>query len=81
MSYNKTRPKGDKFIVRLYDGFDNQWIDVSDILSWEDAKAFWDEKTENGTKKTKYSDIDYYDIFSANTTMLYADGYGAQYEE
>lgn len=35
------------YIVRLYDGFDNIWIDVSEQLSYEKAKKVWDEKTKN----------------------------------
>ena len=35
------------YIVRLYDGFDNIWIDVSEELSYEKAKKVWDEKTKN----------------------------------
>jgi len=60
------------YIVRLYDGFDNIWIDVSEELSYEKAKKVWDEKTKNGAEKTKYNDIDYYRIFPNNTTMHFS---------
>jgi hypothetical protein len=62
----------EKFIVRLYDGFDNQWIDVSEPVIYEEAQRIWDEKTNNGVKNTKYSDVDYYKIFPADTIMLFS---------
>jgi hypothetical protein len=65
-----------KFIVRLYDGFDNQWMDISKPVSKEEAQKIWAENTNGGTKNTKYSDIDYYAIFPADTKMLYSDGFG-----
>lgn len=68
--------KEEKFIVRLYDGFDNEWIDVSSPVSKEEAQRIWNDKTKNGTQKTKYEDIDYYDIFPANTTMHYSSREG-----
>jgi len=58
------------YVVRLYDGFDNIWIDVSDEVSYEEAEEIWNEKTNDGTEKTSFDDIDYYDIFEADTTML-----------
>lgn len=61
----------DKYVVRLYDGFDNVWIDVTKPVSKTEADKVWNEKTKNGTEKTKYSDIDYYKVFPADTRMLY----------
>lgn len=60
-----------QYIVRLYDGFDNQWLDVSEPVTYEEARLIWNERTNNGTEKTKYDDIDYYKIFPADTVMLY----------
>lgn len=57
------------FVVRLYDGFDHEWMDVSPPLSWDEAQAVWREKTEGGTKSTNYNDIDYYRVFPADTVM------------
>lgn len=34
------------FIVRLYDGMDNQWIDVSGPLPYDEANKIWREKTD-----------------------------------
>jgi len=66
----------DLFIVRLYDGMDNQWIDVSGPLPSDQANRVWLEKTVNGTKNVSYDEIDYYKVFPADTKMLYSDGFG-----
>lgn len=61
------------FIVRLYDGFDNQWIDVSGPLTHEEALEEWNLRTDDGQKMTRYEDIDYYKIFPSDTTMLFGE--------
>jgi hypothetical protein len=66
----------DLYIVRLYDGFDNQWIDITRPITEEEARAVWNEKTQNGTKNTKYEHIDYYRVFPADTKMLFSNGVG-----
>jgi len=60
------------FVVRLYDGFDHEWIDVSKLVTKVEAEKILAEKTEGGTKNTKFEDIDYYAIFPADTTMWYS---------
>ncbi len=60
------------FVVRLYDGFDNEWMDVSSPVSKEEAEKILAEKTDNGKKNTTFDDIDYYCIFPADTTMLFS---------
>ena len=61
------------FVVRLYDGFDNEWFDVTDKpVTRLEATKILAEKTNNGTEKTSFDDIDYYDIFPADTTMKYS---------
>lgn len=62
------------YVVRLYDGFDNVWMDISKEVSLEEAESIWGEKTKNGTKNTKYDDIDYYKVYPANTKMLRSAG-------
>lgn len=64
------------YVVRLYDGFDHQWIDISEPVSAEEAQRIWNEKTKNGTEKIGFNDIDYYRIFPADTKMLFSDGFG-----
>ena len=68
----------EKFIVRLYDGFDNEWIDVSKSVSKEEAKEVWNKYTKDGTKNTCFDDIDYYEIFPADTIMRYSSKEGRQ---
>ena len=65
--------KGDSlFVVKLFDGFDFEWIDISDPLPYYKAKEIWDEKTKKGTQKTTFNDIDYYKIFPAEVVMKYS---------
>ena len=61
------------FVVRLYDGFDHEWMDVSDVLPHDEAKKIWNQRTMNGTYKTKFEDIDYFAIFPANTVMRFSE--------
>ena len=61
------------YIVREYDGFDNSWIDLSDVLSREDALIFWNSKTQDGTKNIRFDDMVYYKIFPGNTRMLFRE--------
>lgn len=68
--------KATLYVVRLYDGFDNQWIDISEPVNKEEADKIWKEKTNEGKQNTKYSDIDYYSIFPADTKMLFSNGFG-----
>lgn len=63
--------KEERFVVRLYDGFDNLWMDVSAEVSGEEADRIWREKTNNGSRNTSFNDIDYYRVFPANTKMLF----------
>lgn len=72
MCYNGNRMKEDLYVVRLYDGFDNEWIDISELVSKEEADRILAEKTENGTKNTCFDNIDYYRIFPADTIMFFS---------
>ena len=60
------------YVVRLYDDFDNEWIDVSKPVSYEEAQKIWNERTDNGEKGTNFDDIDYYKIFPADTVMYFS---------
>lgn len=62
------------FIVRLWDGFDGIWCDCTEAVSKEEADRVWNDRTANGTKNTKFDDIDYYAIFPADTKMQYRSG-------
>lgn len=70
MSNQNLDPK--LYVVRLYDGFDGLWMDVSKPISKKEADEMLDKKTVGGTKNTSYDDIDYYKIFPADTKMLFA---------
>ncbi len=73
ITYNKphlNKADCNKFVVRLYDGFDNEWIDITEPLPLNEAMKVWRENTKDGTEKYKYDDIDYYDVFPADTKML-----------
>ena len=59
-----------KYVVRLYDGFDNIWMDICSPTTKEKAEKLWNKNTAGGTCYTSYSDIDYYKIFSADTIMV-----------
>lgn len=63
---------GEKYVVRLWDGMDGVWIDITKPLSYDEARKAWNEKTKNGTEKTCFGDIDYFEIFPSSTTMLYS---------
>jgi hypothetical protein len=76
MARTRVKKKTKLFVVRLYDGFDNQWIDVSKKVTRDKAQEIWNEKTKNGTEKTSFGDIDYFKIFPADTRMLYSGGFG-----
>lgn len=61
-----------KFVVRLYDGFDNLWVDVSEPVCRGEAERILAEKTDNGSQNTSFDDIDYYRIFPADTVMYFS---------
>jgi len=67
----KEKKTSDLYVVRLYDGFDNLWIDITDPITKENAEKVLAKKTDNGKKNTCYDDIDYYWIFPANTKMKF----------
>lgn len=68
----RRKQKGiEKYTLRLYDGFDNEWMDILKEVSYEEAYSKWLDETNGGTERTSYSDIDYYDIFPSNTRMLF----------
>lgn len=70
-------PQGDLFIVRLYDGFDNEWIDVSGPLTRGQADQLCGDKnaarfgSAAGKRVGSFDDIDYYAVFPTETKMLY----------
>jgi hypothetical protein len=72
-------PTAERFIVRLWDGFDGEWSDVSQPLSAAAAMVAWAKRTNNGTRATSHREVDYYAIFPSTTTMRFShDGVGSQ---
>lgn len=76
LTFTRNVMNQDKFIVRFYDGFDNEWMDITKPISKEEAMIVWNDRTKNGTKNTCYDDMDYYEIFPASTRMLYSSKEG-----
>lgn len=68
------------YVVRLWDGFDGEWMDVSGPLPKDEALKLAGDKNEArigagaGNRHGNYSEIDYYKAFPANTRMRFADG-------
>ncbi len=68
-------PTTELYVVRLWDGFDGEWMDVSELLTREEAARVCGDKNEArggsaaGKRDGSYSDIDYYKVFPADTVM------------
>lgn len=62
--------EGGLYIVRQYDGMEGRWLDVTKEIPHEEAERAWQRFTANGSRNTKYEDIDYYRVFPANTRMI-----------
>ena len=62
----------DLYVVRLYDVFDEIWIDVCEPMSKDKAEKLLAKETNNGKKNVKFDDLTYYKIFPADTKMLYS---------
>lgn len=68
------------YIVRLWDGFDGEWMDVSDPLPKDKADKLAGDKNEArlgsaaGKRTGGYNDIDYYAAFPVDTRMMFSEG-------
>lgn len=66
--------------VRLWDGFDGEWMDVSEPMTQVAADNLAGDKNAarggslEGKREGSYGDIDYYKAFPADTRMIFADG-------
>lgn len=58
-----------KFTVRVWDGMDGCWCDSASGVGALEALKHWCERTNDGTERTKFADIDYYRIYPADTKM------------
>jgi len=62
-----------KYIVRHYDVFDEEWIDITGPLSKSEATNKYNELTKNGTEYASYEDLCYYKIFPFDTVMYLSE--------
>lgn len=69
------------FTLRVWDGMDGCWCDVTADVDLAFALRAWCENTANGTKNTGYGDIDYYRIFPAEMKMLYSGDFTMRGDE
>lgn len=67
------------YVVRHWDGFDGEWIDISEPLPKIKAEQLCGDKNEArrgsaaGKREGNYDDIDYYAVFPADTVMHFSD--------
>lgn len=61
------------YMLRMHDRYDREWIDCIGAIGkpWADVIAAWNKETANGTRNTRYEHDTYYDIFPADTRMIY----------
>jgi len=60
-----------RFAVRHWDGMDGCWSDVATDLSGTDALRMWSERTQGGTRQTRFDQIDYVRLFPGDTKMMW----------
>lgn len=79
---NELRRRHDEtvlYVVRLWDGWDGIWMDVSDPMPQEEAKILAGDKNEErsgtgrGNREGKYEEGVYYAAFPADTNMLWSE--------
>lgn len=71
-----------QFVVRLWDGFDGEWMDVHGPCAREEAEQVCGDLNEQrtggpgtGRREGSFDDIDYYRVFSSDELMWYGDGH------
>lgn len=69
------------FTLRLWDGMDGCWCDVVADVDLAFALREWCKRTDDGTRATSFSDIDYYRIFPADTRMLWSGDFTMRGDE
>lgn len=73
-------PQTTLYIVRLWDGFDGEWMDVTPPLPKDEAEKEAGDRNEKrigagaGKRHGNYNEIDYYAVFPADTKMRFSDG-------
>ena len=68
------------FTVRLFDGMDGCWCDLPEAtgVTADEALKVWSDRTDGGSEKTSYNDIDYFCIFPADTKMKWDGSEGRE---
>lgn len=56
-------------VIRLYEGSEYAWTDVSARLTYEEAVKKWFAITKQGSEKTTFNDIDYYAIWESGARL------------
>lgn len=71
------KPQQSLYVVRLYDGFDNIWIDVSKPLPKDEADKLCGDNNEKrlgsgaGKRVGSFNEIDYFAVFPSDTKMVF----------
>jgi hypothetical protein len=59
------------FVVRVWDGMDGCWSDCTGEVDRDEALRIWADRTNGGTHRVSFREIDYYAIFPSGTRMLW----------
>lgn len=70
--------KYDSYILRQWDGMDGCWTDCTAEVGREEALRAWAARTEGGTRRVAYAEIDYYRIFPGGTRMHWDGSHGRE---
>lgn len=68
------------YIVRHWDGFDGEWIDIGEPMTKELAEKEAGDRNEKrvgsgaGNRRGNYNEIDYFKAFPADTKMHFSEG-------
>jgi hypothetical protein len=66
------------FVVRMWDGMDGAWCNVTGAVSADEALRVWAERTKDGTVRVAFAEIDYFRIFAHDTAMFWDGGEGRE---
>jgi hypothetical protein len=67
-----------QWVVRLWDGFDGEWMEIAGPMSEAEARREAEKRNQkhSGNKHANFSTaIDYYRAFPADTKMVFSDGH------
>ena len=66
------------YVVRLWDGMDGCWTDCTAGVGQEEALRYWAERTDGGARHISFTEIDYYKIFPASSSMKWDGSEGRE---